>query len=163
MTYNIFSGYDSTPATRPTRLIELTRNSNQSISAGSALILNTVRATDSTHGVTVDGTTGEITLPPWCDYYIQASIEVDRASNSDSFRIAFTDSNGVEIPASDGGFDCIYEWHDSSLTTNVPNFTMTAVYVSTAPLDSIYLKCFSMASGSVMTKETSILITQVTR
>jgi hypothetical protein len=164
MTYQLFSGTGTTgTAAKPTRLIELTSGINRSVSTGSALILATIRATSAGHGVTVNSTTGEITLPGGFDYYVQASIEIDRNANTESFRIAFTDSGGTEITAADGGFDCVYEWHSSSTTTNVPNFTLSAVYASASPLSSIFLKCMSMTAGSVMTTNTSIIIVQVAK
>jgi len=164
MTYQLFSGTGTTgTAAKPTNLIELTRGINQAVTTGTALILPTIRATSSGHGVIVSNTTGEITLPGGYDYYVQASIEIDRNANTESFRIAFTDSGGTEVTAADGGFDCVYEWHSSSTTTNVPNFTLSAVYASASPLSSIFLKCMSMTAGSVMTTNTSIIIVQVAK
>lgn len=141
-----------------TRLIELTRSAGLSVATGDVLLFDSLRET-SASGVTNNATTGEITLPPGYEYYIVASIEIDRNANSDSFRIAWVDSNGTEIQAADGGFDCRYDWHSSSVTNNVPNFTMSAVLVTSAH-PSVYLKCMSMTAGSTMTAQTSILITQ---
>lgn len=160
MTYKLFAGTGTTgTAAKPTRLIELSSGINRSVSTGSALLLATIRATGAGHGVTVDATTGEISLPSGYDYYVQASIEIDRNANTDSFRIAFYDTGGTEITAADGGFDCVYDWHSSSTQLNVPNSTLSAVYAGTGR--SIFLKCASMTIGSVMTKETSIIIFQV--
>ena len=90
MTYQLYAGTGTTgTASKPTRLIELTSGINRSVSTGSALLLATIRATDAGHGVTVNNTTGEISLPSGYDYYVQASIEIDRNANTESFRIAF--------------------------------------------------------------------------
>ena|SRR5210317_1137832 len=103
MTYQLFSGTGTTgTAAKPTNLIELTRGINQAVTTGTALILPTIRATSSGHGVIVSNTTGEITLPGGYDYYVQASIEIDRNANTESFRIAFTDSGGTEVTAAYG-------------------------------------------------------------
>ena len=141
-----------------TRLIELTRSAGLSVATGDVLLFDSLRET-SVSGVTNNATTGEITLPLGYEYYIVASIEIDRNANSDSFRIAWVDSNGTEIQAADGGFDCRYDWHSSSVNNNVPNFTMSAVLM-TSEHSSVYLKCMSMTAGSTMTAQTSILITQ---
>jgi hypothetical protein len=158
MTYKLLLP-GSVSSARPTRLVELSRSTGQSVTTGDYLKFDTLRETSSS-GIACNATTGEISLPGSCEHCLIASIEIDRNANTESFRIAWVDSGGTEITPANGGFDCNYDWHSSSTTTNVPNFTLTAV-LTTSQAASFYLKCASMTTGSTMTAQTSIIITQV--
>jgi hypothetical protein len=108
-------------------MIEVTLSSAQTASQGDFVLFDTIRATGS-HGVSVNSSTGELSLDTLKKYYIQASIHVDRSSTTSSWRFAWVDSSGNEISAADGGYDAEWTYHGATTTTNVPTATFTAVY-----------------------------------
>lgn len=148
-------------ATQPlkTVMIELTLSSSHSISSGDAVLFDTLRASGS-HGVSVNASTGEISLDTSKHYYIQASIDVNRAANPSSWNFAFYDNTSTLISASSGGYDASWDTHTSSTTTGL-NATYTAVYQSASPYSSVFLKAVSVAASSTVRIDTSVFILEV--
>ena len=108
-------------------MIEVSLSSAQTASQGDFVLFDTIRATGA-HGVSVNSSTGELSLDTSKQYYVQASIHVDRSSTTSSWRFAWVDSSGNEISADDGGYDAEWTYHASGTKPNTPNATFTAVY-----------------------------------
>lgn len=146
-------------------MIEVTLSSAQTASQGDFVLFDTIRATGS-HGVSVNSSTGELSLDTTRQYYIQASIDVDRSSTTSSWRFAWVDSSGNEISAADGGYDAEWTWHASSATaTNVPNATYTAIYQPNQyqTQTPIRLKATVLNPTSSILTATKLFILEVTR
>jgi hypothetical protein len=149
------------PKTVPITVVEVTKSTAQTASAGDIVLFDTIRATGS-HGVSVNATTGEIGLDIKKHYHIEASIHVDRSSITSSWRFAWIDSNGNEISAADGGYDAEWTYYSNPLDFNVPSGTYVAVYQATTPLSSIRLKATTLAASSSILTQTALTIVEVT-
>lgn len=136
-------------------MIEASLSSPQTVSAGDMVLFDTIRATHA-HGVSLNATTGEVTLDTSKHYRIQASVDVTRSSTSTSYRFAWIDSSGAEITAADGGYDATF-----TVATNA-NATYTAVYQSVSPVSPIRLKVVSVHANSTLNLATKLIILEVT-
>ena len=135
--------------------IELSLSSSQTVSAGNKVIFNTIRASDSGHGVSVDAF-GNITLNTSRKYWIQASFDITRSTTTSDIRLDFADSSGTALDYADGAFQA--EWQYHAKTLRGPNATFTATYVTKAPLSSINLKVTTVANNSTVNVGTRVLI-----
>ena len=142
-------------------MIEATLSSAQTASQNDYVLFDTLRATGS-HGVSLNSSTGAITLDPSKHYHIQASADVDRAANTDSYRFAWHDSNGTELTAAQGAFDANWEWHNAVTTYGIPTPTYTAIYQSAQPLSEIRLRATTLGANSTILKQFSLLILEIT-
>jgi len=86
--------------------IEYTKSSTQTISNGSTITFNTKRTTGG-DGVSIDSSTGIITLNSDRSYWIQGFITFDIPSEGD-FKVEFQDSNGNSLTESDGNFPAYF-------------------------------------------------------
>ena len=146
-------------------MIEVTLSSAQTASQGDFVLFDTIRATGS-HGVSINSSTGELSLDTTKQYYVQASIDVDRSSTTSSWRFSWVDSSGGEISADDGGYDAEWTWHTSSATsTNVPNATYTAIYQPSQyqTQTPIRLKATVLSPTSSILTATKLFILEVSR
>ena len=145
-----------------TRIYELSLSTSQTVSSGDVIKFDTVRATSSGGGVTNDSTTGAITLSTSYRYFIQCSIDVTRASNTDSIRVAFFDSDlDAEIGINDGGYDSTWTYHAPSSTTTQPNATLHAEYIPTSTAVSpIKVKVFDVGNNSEINTNFSMIIVE---
>jgi hypothetical protein len=142
---------------RNVSIIELRNSTDQSVSAGNAVLFDTLKG-DGSHGVSVDAS-GNITLNTGREYWIQASFDVDRSATTDSWAFDFYNaSTGTVLGVSDGAFQAQWDYGSSSTKTNA---TFTAAYVSTAPLSSIVLKATTMTNTSTVSTYTRIIIIEV--
>ena len=144
-----------------TTAIELTLSSAQTISVNDIIAFDTLRASGP-YELSLNSSTGEITLSGSKTYWIQASIDVNRSSTTSSFRFAWIDQAGTEISAANGGFDATWEYHLSSARSNVPNPTTVASYVSSNPVQSIRLKTMAVQPASTANTQLSVIIFEVT-
>ena len=146
------------PVPKKTRMIELTRSTTQSVNAGDVVKFDTVRTTQAGGGVSNNSTTGEITLSSSYRYLVIASLDVERASTTESIRLAFFDGT-TELVPSTGGFDATWEYHSASGTTGQPNSTLQAWYMPTAAAASpITLKIFDVGNSSTSNTTMSVII-----
>ena len=141
----------------PMRMIEVTLSSGQTASQGDFVLFDTIRAT-GTHGVSVNASTGEVSLNTGKMYYVIASIHLDRSVIAADWAFAWCDSAGVELTPSDGGFDANWIYALPSVYTGSPNGTFTAVYISNTPESVIKLKAKTLAASSTIRTETKIFI-----
>ena len=139
-------------------MIEVTLSSAQTASQGDFVLFDTIRATGS-HGVSVNSSTGELSLDPNKYYRVQASIDVSRSSTTSSWRFAWVDSSGNEISAADGGYDAQWDYHTASNNAGVPNATYVAMYQPTyLPATPIRLKATTLAAASSILPSTALII-----
>ena len=139
-------------------MIEVTLSSAQTASQGGFVLFDTLRATGS-HGVSVNSSTGELSLDPSKYYRVQASIDVSRSSTTSSWRFAWVDGSGNEISAADGGYDAQWDYHAASNSAGVPNATYVAMYQPTAlPTTPIRLKATALAASSSILQSTALII-----
>ena len=144
-----------------TTAIELTLSSAQTISTNDVIAFDTLRATGP-YELSLNASTGEITLSGSKTYWVQASIDVNRSSTTSSFRFAWIDQAGTEISAANGGFDATWEYHAVATTTNAPNPTSVANYISSNPVQSIRLKTMAVQPASTANTQMSVIIFEVT-
>lgn len=149
------------PKTVQTTIIEVTKSTSQTASAGDIVLFDTIRATGS-HGVTANSSTGVIGLDTSKHYHIEASIHVDRSSTTSSWRFAWVDSTGTEISAADGGYDAEWTYYANTAAFDVPSGTYVAVYQSTDPLSEIRLKATLLGASSSILTQTALIIVEVT-
>ena len=86
--------------------IEYTKSSTQIISNGNTITFDTKRTTGG-DGVSIDSSTGIITLNSDRSYWIQGFITFDIPSEGD-FKVEFQDSNGNSLSESDGNFPAYF-------------------------------------------------------
>lgn len=141
----------------PMRFIEVTLSSSQTASQNDFVLFDTIRAT-GTHGVSVNASTGEVSLTAGKMYYVIASIHLDRSVIASDWGFGWFDSAGVELTASDGGFDATWVYALPSVYTNSPNGTFTAVYISNLSEAVIKLKAKTLAANSTIRTETKLFI-----
>lgn len=142
----------------PMRMIEVTLSSSQTASQGDFVLFDTIRATGA-HGVSVNGSTGEVSLDTGKMYYVIASIDVDRASTTSNWAFAWCDSAGVELTTSEGSFDANWLYHSTSSITNTPNATFTAVYIANEQVEPVIkLKAKTLYASSTIRTETKLFI-----
>jgi hypothetical protein len=157
MTFNV-SPTGTGVSRAPTCLIQITLSNAQTASAGDVVVFDTLAST-STPSLSLNATTGEITLDASKHYYIQASIQVDRSSTTSDFNFAWIDSNGTVLTASDGGYDATWEYHTGNLGETA---TCTANYITRSPTSAIRLKALTLATNSSVRTDTTVFILEIT-
>ena len=98
--------------------VEYTKSSTQTISNGSVITFNTKR-TNGCDEVSIDSSTGVITLDPNRSYWIQASITFDIPSEGD-FKVEFQDSSGNSLSESDGNFPAYFHSEPDRTSAGLP-------------------------------------------
>ena len=86
--------------------VEYTKSATQTISSGDVITFNTKKTTGG-DSVSIDSSTGIITLDSDRSYWIQASITFDIPSEGD-FKVEFQDSSGNSLTESDGNFPAYF-------------------------------------------------------
>lgn len=160
MSYKIAPAGSSVLSVAPTCLIQITLSSAQTASSGDVVVFDTIAST-STPSLSLNASTGEITLDSSKHYYIQASIQVDRSSTTSSFNFAWIDSSGTVLTTADGGYDATWDYHDSSIT-NGDTATCTANYITRSPTSAVRLKALSLAASSSVRTDTTVFIMEIT-
>lgn len=141
-----------------TKMIEITLSASQTLSAGGIVAFDTLSC-ETTPALSLNTSTGEITLASDKSYYIEASIDVTRSSTTSSFEFAWIDSSGTVIPISDGGFDANWVFHTISQTG--PTSTNVANYVTNSPTSAIRLKAITLSASSTILQGTRVFIIEV--
>jgi len=160
MSYKIAPAGSSVVSVAPTCLIQITLSSAQTASAGDVVVFDTIAST-STPSLSLNATTGEITLDSTKHYYIQASIQVDRSSTTSDFNFAWIDSSGTTLTTADGAFDATWEYHASAGGVGETT-TCTANYITRSPTSAVRLKALTLAASSSVRTDTTVFIMEVT-
>ena len=148
--------YQITP-NRIIRMIEFTKSSSQSIASGDAITFDTKR-TSGGDSVSVNSSTGAITLDSSKEYWLTLNLHVERGAITDSFSSSFHDSSS-QITASGGGFKSDYSYHSSVSQANSPTFTAQLVVQN--PTQTYYAKIDTVGSSSSINTRTSLFILEV--
>lgn len=154
-----------TPAsliTATTRIYELTLSTDQTVNAGDVIKFDTMRTTSAGGGVTNNSSTGAITLSNSYHYWLQCSIDITRASNLNSLRVAYFDSdNDTELTVSDGSYDATWTYHASGSVSGQPNATLQAEYIpASTAVSPIKLKVFDVGDNSLVNTNCSLIIVE---
>jgi|SRR5210317_1081078 hypothetical protein len=158
MTYKITPTASGGVSLAPTCLIQITLSSAQTASSGDVVAFDTIAST-STPALSLNTSTGEITLDSSKHYYIQASIQIDRSSTTSSFNFAWIDSSGTVLTTSDGGYDATWEYHTGTVGDTA---TCTANYITRSPTSAVRLKAITLATSSSVRTDTTVFIMEVT-
>lgn len=129
--------------------IEYRQSSAQTISTGSIITFDTKRTTGG-DSVSINSSTGVVSLSSSKRYWIQASISIERSSNAD-YEINWEQSDGTALSESDGNFPAYnrlvtgvlgYPFYNSSfvasLMVNEPSIDYR-LKVTTCPASSTVL------------------------
>ena len=98
--------------------VEYTKSSTQTISNGSVITFNTKRTTGD-DGVSIDSSTGIITLNSNRSYWIQGFITFEIPSEGD-FKVEFQDSNSNSLSESDGNFPAYFHSEPDRTSSGLP-------------------------------------------
>ena len=148
--------------TAVTRLHELYYTSAQTVSAGDVLKFDSIRSTSSGGGVSYNSSTGVFTTSDQHRYFFHFSLDVTRALNTNSVRVAFFDSDSnSEIDIIEGHYDATWAYHDpNSGSSSLPNATMQAQYIPVSVAKNVYLKIFDIGNNSSVNTNCSMIIVE---
>lgn len=147
--------------TRKTRMIELSLSADQTISVGQVVLFDTIRASHAGHGVSLSS--GIIQLDQARNYWMQASMDVTRASYASDVEFTFYNASGTAMTAVEGAFPAVWEYHNPTPSGGRANATYTATYVSTGTTESaVSLRASSIFPASTINSQGfKILIVEV--
>ena len=150
----------SLKVTATTRIYELTLSSDLTVNSGDVIKFDTLRNTSSGGGVTNNASTGEITLSSSFRYFLQCSVDITRASNLNSLRVAFFDASAnTELVVADGGYDATWIYHSRFIGTGQHNPTLQAEYIPpSAAVSSVKIKVFDVGNNSTINTNCSLII-----
>ena len=136
--------------------IEYTQSSAQTISSGTDITWNTKKTTGG-DSVSIDSSTGIITLDSSKRYWIQASISVTRSASGN---IEFTFQNGAGGSLSElgGSFPMIYIEDN---TDPYINSSFVASLVVSYPTTTYKLRCTSIDANSTFDSESHLFIMEM--
>lgn len=146
-----------TTANKTTRFVEYTLSANQTVSSGDAILFDTKKTTGG-DSVSINSTTGEITLSTSSAYWLTVNICIDRASTGTSFHVSFYDSSGTEILEEGGSYGADYTIGTSS---NRYSPTFTCQLVVKNPTDTYYAKVKTVAANSEVHTRTNLFIMEI--
>ena len=109
--------------------------------------------------VSINSSTGVITLSSSRRYWLQASIQVDRAT-AGNFEFEWQDGSGNSLSASDGAFSAIYL---EDYTQPLVNSSLLASVVVSNPSLTYKLVCVSVPTNSSLNENTELLIWEFER
>ena len=136
--------------------IEYTQSSEQTISSGTDIIWDTVRST-STPSMSIDSSTGVITLDSNKRYWIQANINILRSGNG-GFEFKFLTGAGGSLSQSDGSFPILYVEDTSKPITN--SSLMASLMVS-YPTSTYKLQCIDIDANSTLKAQSHLFIMEM--
>ena len=148
MTYNMpVEGSKSAILTEWT----IPKSSAQVLNNGDKLIFTASRST-GTSGVTINASTGDISLTSGKQYWAVLSIDVSRSNTSTGFSFGFYDQAGNLLGAADGASQS--SWGVGQAANNISS-TCQAVLLDTHQTYSIRA---TIASGTLSTETPSLII-----
>jgi hypothetical protein len=136
--------------------IEYTQSSTQTISSNDAILWDVERST-STPAMSINSSTGVITLDSSKRYWIQASMHVTRSSET-GFEFQFQTGAGAAVTPADGGFQ-IYYTEDAS--DPVTNSSFVASLMVSYPTTTYVLRCTSIALNSTLESQSHLFVMEM--
>lgn len=136
--------------------IEYTQSSAQTISSGTDITWNTKKTTGG-DGVSIDSSTGIITLDSSKRYWIQASINVIRSA-AGNFEFTFQTGSGGSLSESDGVFPMLYV--EDSVKPIINSSFVTSLMVS-KPTTTYKLRCVTIDANSTFASQSNLFIMEM--
>lgn len=137
--------------------VEYTQSSAQTLSnLGSDITWDTKRTTGG-DSISINSSTGVITLDTSKRYWIQATISVDRSSNGD-WAFEFQTGAGVSLTQSEGGFKAIYV---EDYTSPFESSSFVASLVVDQPTTTYKLRCTSVDANSTLNAQSHLFVMEL--
>lgn len=133
--------------------IEYTQSSVQTISSGTDITWDTKRSTGG-DSVSINSSTGVITLDSSKRYWIQASVNVDRSA-SGNIEFTFQTGAGGSLTQAQGAFPMLYV-EDTTLPIINSSFVASLMVVN--PSTTYKLRCVTVDASSTLEAETHLFI-----
>lgn len=141
-------------------LIEYTKSSSQTISTNSSITWDIKKSTGG-DDVSINSTTGVITLNPDRRYLLQASICIDKSSYNQDFELNFVESDGTTISASQGALACYHSWEAIRNSNPFINSSFVSTLVVNNPTKQYKLSCISVPVSSSFETNSNLFITEL--
>ena len=148
--------YLTTPD-KTTRFIEYTLSANQTVSNGDYVKFDTKKTTGG-DSVSINSSTGEITLSSEKTYWLTVNTHFKRYQNNTSFTLAFYDSSNNQITEENGGYECDYT---IGTTSNRYSANFTAQLLLENPTDTYYLTVVRCWPNSEVHTRTTLFICEI--
>lgn len=137
-------------------LVEYSQSSTQTISSGTDITWDTKRTTGG-DSISIDSSTGVITLDSSRRYWIQANINLTRNGNSD-FSFEFQTGAGATLTQSDGSFPILYL---QDTTKPIINSSLMASLMVSYPTITYKLRCTSIDANSTLESQSHLFIMEL--
>ena len=139
--------------------VEYTRSSTQTISDGSIITFDTKRTTGG-DAISLNSSTGVLSLSSSRRYWVQASIAVERSSNGD-FKFVWEQSDGTALSESDGNFPAFNKFVASLTSKPVNNHSYIASLMVDSPTIQYRLKAETVPTNSTLLSFTHLFIIEL--
>lgn len=136
--------------------VEFTQSSAQTISSGTDITWDTKRTTGGDN-ISINSSTGVITLDSSKRYWIQATIAVDRSGNG-NFAFEFETGAGASLTQAQGNFPVIYV---EDTTRPFINSSLLASLIVSYPTTTYKLVCTSADSNSTFAAQSHLFIMEL--
>jgi hypothetical protein len=136
--------------------VEFTQSSAQTISSGTDITWDTKRTTGGDN-ISINSSTGVITLDSSRRYWVQATISVDRSSNGD-YAFEFQTGAGGALSQSDGGFKLVYV---EDYTSPYVSSSFVASLVVDRPTTTYKLRCTSVDANSTLNAQSHLFVVEL--
>lgn len=146
----------------PTRIVQYLPNQSSppALSNNTDIVWDTTtKRTTGGDLVSINASTGVITLSSSRRYWLQASIQVDRASAGD-FAFEWQDGSGNTLGAGDGAFSAIYL---EDYVQPLVNSSLLASVMVSSPSLTYKLVCTQVPNSSSLNENTELLIWEFER
>ena len=138
--------------------VEFTQSSAQTISSGTDITWDTKRTTGGDN-ISVNSSTGVITLDSSKRYWIQATIGVDRSATGD-FAFEFQTGAGGSLTPSQGAFPMLY-LEDTNTSHPFINSSFVASLMVSYPTTTYKLRCTSVDASSTLNSPTHLFVMEL--
>ena len=138
--------------------VEFTQSSAQTISSGTDITWDTKRTTGG-DSISINSSTGIITLDSSRRYWIQATIGVDRSATGD-FEFEFQTGAGGSLTQSQGAFPIKYI-EETNTSHPFVNSSFVASLMVAYPSTTYKLNCVSVDASSTLNSPTHLFIMEL--
>lgn len=139
--------------------IEYRQSSTQTISTGSIITFDTKRSSGA-DSVSINSSTGVVTLSASRRYWIQACIAIQNASNLD-WELEWEQSNGTALTPADGSFSAYRRRVTGPTSYPFYNSSYVASLIVNEPSINYRLKVATCAANSTVLAETHLFIMEL--
>jgi hypothetical protein len=139
--------------------VEYRKSSTQTISLGSIITFD-IKNTTGGDSVSINGSTGVVTLSSSKRYWIQASIAINKSSNGD-YQIDWEKSDGTALSTTDGNFPAYSRRVSDVLGYPFYNSSYVASLLTDNPSIDYRLKVTDCPANSTVLLETHLFIMEL--